>query len=111
VVFDFTPTRSREGPVKFLGKFSGYVQADAFSGYDEFFRISEAIEVGCHSHARRKFDYALDTDPVRAARLLVLWGKLYDIERQAKEEHFSSAKYWRLDKSKPSQFWPKSKAC
>jgi transposase len=91
VVFDFTPTRSREGPVKFLGKFSGYVQADAFSGYDEFFRISEAIEVGCHSHARRKFDYALDTDPVRAARLLVLWGKLYDIERQAKEEHFSSA--------------------
>jgi len=91
VVFDFTPTRSREGPVKFLGKFSGYVQADAFSGYDEFFRIAEAIEVGCHSHARRKFDYALDTDPVRAARLLVLWGKLYDIERQAKEEHFSSA--------------------
>jgi transposase len=91
VVFDFTPTRSREGPVKFLGKFSGYVQADAFSGYDEFFRKSNAIEVGCHAHARRKFDYALDTDPVRAARLLVLWGQLYEIERQAKTEHFSSA--------------------
>jgi transposase len=91
VVFDFTPTRSREGPVKFLGKFSGYVQADAFSGYDEFFRTSDATEVGCHAHARRKFDYALDTDPVRAARLLVLWGQLYDIERQAKAEHFSSA--------------------
>jgi hypothetical protein len=28
---------------------------------------------------------------VRAARLLVLWGQLYAIERQAKEEHFSSA--------------------
>jgi hypothetical protein len=91
VVFDFTPTRSREGPIQFLGTFSGYVQADAFSGYDEFFRRSEAIEVGCHAHARRKFDYALETDPVRAARLLVLWGQLYDIERQAKAEHFSSA--------------------
>jgi transposase len=91
VVFDFTPTRSREGPVKFLGKFSGYVQADAFSGYDEFFRRSSAIEVGCHAHARRKFDYALDSDPVRAARLLVLWGQLYDIERRAREEHFSRA--------------------
>jgi len=91
VVFDFTPTRSREGPVKFLGKFSGYVQADAYSGYDEFFRKSDATEVGCHSHARRKFDYALDTDPIRAARLLVLWGKLYDIERKAKEENCSSA--------------------
>jgi transposase len=91
VVFDFTPTRSREGPVKFLGKFSGYVQADASSGYNEFFRKSDAIEVGCHAHARRKFDYALDSDPVRAARLLVLWGQLYAIERQAKEEHYSSA--------------------
>lgn len=91
VVFDFTPTRSREGPVKFLGTYSGYVQADAYSGYDEFFRKSDATEVGCHAHARRKFDYALDTDPVRAARLLVLWGRLYDIERKAKQENYSSA--------------------
>jgi transposase len=91
VVFDFTPTRSREGPVKFLGTYSGYVQADAYSGYDEFFRRSDATEVGCHAHARRKFDYALDTDPVRAARLLVLWGRLYDIERKAKQENYSSA--------------------
>ena len=91
VVFDFTPTRSREGPLKFLGKYSGYVQADAYSGYDEFFRKSNATEVGCNAHARRKFDYALDTDPVRAARTLVLWGRLYDIERKAKDENYSSA--------------------
>jgi len=91
VVFDFTPTRSREGPLKFLDKYSGYVQADAYSGYDEFFRKSDATEVGCNAHARRKFDYALDTDPVRAARLLVLWGRLYDIERKAKDENYSSA--------------------
>ena len=92
VVFDFTPTRSREGPLKFLGKYSGYVQADAYSGYDEFFRKNKsATEVGCNAHARRKFDYALDTDPVRAARMLVLWGRLYDIERKAKDENYSSA--------------------
>jgi transposase len=91
VVFDFTPTRSREGPLKFLGAYSGYVQADAYSGYDEFFRKSDATEVGCNSHARRKFDYSLDTDPVRAARMLVLWGRLYDIERKAKDENYSSA--------------------
>jgi len=92
VVFDFTPTRSREGPLKFLGKYSGYVQADAYSGYDEFFRKNKsATEVGCNAHARRKFDYALDTDPVRAARMLVLWGRLYDIERKARDENYSSA--------------------
>jgi len=90
VVFDFTPTRSREGPINFIGKdYSGYVQADAYSGYDELFRISDAIEVGCNSHARRKFEYALDSDPVRASRMLVLWGRLYEIEKRAREEKYS----------------------
>jgi len=91
VVFDFTPTRSREGPLKFLGNYSGFVQADAYSGYDEFFRKGKAIEVGCNSHARRKFEYALDSDPVRAARMMVLWGGLYEIESRAKKEKYNSA--------------------
>jgi transposase len=92
VVFDFTPTRSREGPINFIGKqFGGYVQADAYSGYDELFRVSQATEVGCNAHARRKFEYALDSDPVRAARMMVLWGKLYEIEKRAKKEGYDSA--------------------
>ena len=91
VVFDFTPNRSREGPIRFLGNYSGYVQADAYSGYDEFFRVSQAIEVGCNSHARRKFEYALDSDPVRAARMMVLWGRLYEIERIARQEKYEAA--------------------
>jgi transposase len=92
VVFDFTPTRSREGPINFIGKtYNGYVQADAYSGYDELFRVSNATEVGCNSHARRKFEYALDSDPVRAARMMVLWGRLYEIESRAKREKYDSA--------------------
>ena len=90
VVFDFTPNRSREGPINFIGKeYSGNVQADAYSGYDELFRISDATEIGCNSHARRKFEYALDDDPVRASRMMVLWGRLYAIEKRAKEENYS----------------------
>ena len=93
VVFDFTPNRSRNGPIDFIGKqYKGYIQADAYSGYDELFRISDAIEVGCNSHARRKFEYALDSDPVRAARMMVLWGKLYEIESRAKKENYDSKK-------------------
>lgn len=90
VVFDFTPTRSREGPILFIGKdYTGKVHADAYSGYDELFRVSKATEAGCNAHARRKFEYALDSDPVRAARMLVLWGRLYAIEKQAKEENYT----------------------
>ena len=90
VVFDFTPTRSREGPIKFLGKYSGFVQADAYSGYDEFFNKGKAAEVGCNAHARRKFEYAMDSDPVRAARMMVLYGRLYEIESRAKKEKYDS---------------------
>ncbi len=91
VVFDFTATRSRQGPIKFLGDYDGYVQADAYSGYDEFFRMGNATEVGCNAHARRKFEYALDSDPVRAAHLMVLWKKLYEIESRAKKQEFTPA--------------------
>jgi transposase len=103
VVFDFTPTRSREGPIKFLGKYSGKLQADAYSGYDEFFRKSGATEIGCHAHARRKFEYALDSDPVRAACMMVLWSRLYDIERKAKDEKYDSAQLLaiRQNEAKP----------
>jgi transposase len=104
VVFDFTPNRSRAGPINFIGKkYQGYVQADAYSGYDELFRISEATEVGCHSHARRKFEYALDSDPVRAARLMVRWGRLYEIESRAKKEKYTCAQLLeaRQNEAKP----------
>ena len=103
VVFDFTPTRSREGPLTFLGDYDGFVQADAYSGYDAFFAKGKATEVGCHSHARRKFEYALDSDPVRAARLLVLWGKLYEIESRAKRDDYDSA---QLLQARQEEAWP-----
>lgn len=103
VVFDFTPTRSREGPLTFLGDYAGFVQADAYSGYDAFFRKGNATEVGCNSHARRKFEYALDDDPVRAAHMLVLWGRLYEIESRAKSQKYGSVQLLqaRQDEAKP----------
>lgn len=92
VVFDFTPTRSREGPLRLLKEYQGKVQADAFSGYDALFRQPGVMEVGCHAHARRKFEYALDSDPVRAAQMLALWSRLYEIERRAKQESYDAAR-------------------
>jgi hypothetical protein len=56
IVYDYTPTRERAGPDKFLGDFRGYLQADAYSGYDSFFTPERGmIEVGCWMHGRRYF--------------------------------------------------------
>jgi len=86
VVFDYTAGHSREGPVRWLGDYAGYLQADAYKGYDAIFAKGHAIEVACWAHTRRKFFEAQDSDPARAAEMLVLIGDLYDVERRAKDE-------------------------
>jgi len=52
VVFDYTPTRERAGPEKFLEDFQGYLQADAYVAYDSFFTDPERglVEVACWAH-------------------------------------------------------------
>jgi transposase len=103
VVFDFTPTRCRDGPIRFLGDYSGYVQADAYNGYDKLFEEKKATEVGCWAHARRKFYDSIDSDPVRGNQMLALIGKLYDVERDAKDQELETEaiKALRQTKSKP----------
>ena len=91
VVFDYTPTHSRDGPMAFLGNYAGYVQADAYKGYDAFFENGDATEVGCWAHTRRKFYDARTTDSRRAHEMLALIGRLYDIEREAKQNELNAS--------------------
>lgn len=105
VVFEFTPTRSRQEPIDFITGFKGLFHADAFSGYDKLFRINkDIIEIGCNAHARRKFKYALDgADPVGAANIMALYKRAYEIEAYAKDNNFDSAQLLQIrqEKSKP----------
>nr|MBA3915736.1 IS66 family transposase [Terriglobales bacterium] len=51
IVYDYTPTRGRAGPAKFLEGYQGYLQADAYSVYDAFFKPARGMtEVGCWMH-------------------------------------------------------------
>jgi hypothetical protein len=103
VVFEFTPTQSRHGPTNFFGAYNGYAQVDAHGSFNDLFKNGTMLEVGCHSHARRKFDQAIDSDPVRATRTLLLWKDLYHIERQSKDEEWSPERLLkaRQEQSKP----------
>ena len=87
VFFDFTPTQSRAGPNSFFTDYQGYVQVDAHSSFNKLFQGDTGmVEVGCHAHARRKFDQAMDHDPVRASQALLIWQSLYQLEKQAKAD-------------------------
>lgn len=82
IVYDYTPNRSREGPKAFLKGYRGYLQADAYAGYNELVGKGKATLVGCWAHARRKFVEAKDSDPLRSHTALVFIGDLYRIERE-----------------------------
>jgi hypothetical protein len=84
-VYDYTPDRTRAGPSNWLNNFKGYLQADAYGGYDGIYCKGGVTEVACFAHARRKFFDAQDTDNRRAAEMLTMIGKLYKVEHDAAE--------------------------
>ncbi|HEV3302499.1 MAG TPA: IS66 family transposase [Planctomycetaceae bacterium] len=85
-VYDFTMSRGRDGPQRFLRDFRGYLHADAYAGYDGVFlgSGSEIVEVACWAHARRKFFDARTSSPREAHQVLDWIGQLYDIEDRAR---------------------------
>jgi transposase len=87
VVYDYTATRERAGPEKFLGKYKGYLQLDAYPAYDKFFVEPERglVEVACWAHGRRHVYAARDTDPVRMGAVLAYIGQLYAVEKRARK--------------------------
>ncbi|HWT83025.1 MAG TPA: IS66 family transposase, partial [Candidatus Methylomirabilis sp.] len=121
VVYHFTEDRSGDGPEEMLAGYQGYLQADAYSGYDGLFVAGKILEVGCWMHARRKFYEARTTDPPRAHQALAWISLLYDIEDEAKEKNLDDTQRHALrqEKSRPiltklkewldqQQFLPKS---
>lgn len=85
VVFDFTLDRSRNGPKTFLADYEGYLQADAYSGYDCVFTSGRVKEVACWVHARRYWHQARDYDKLRANTALGFIARLSQIESQLRE--------------------------
>ena len=85
ILYDYTATRERAGPEEFLKGYRGYLQADAYGGYDAFFKdpARGLIEVGCWAHARRYFHKALESDQARMGPALLLIAQLYRVEKQA----------------------------
>jgi transposase len=87
-VFDYTPTHSRDGPLRFFGGYAGYIQADAYTGYDVLFKpkvdgIPVPTEVGCWAHVRRKFVEAQTSDALRSVIAVAFIRRLYEVERTA----------------------------
>ncbi len=103
VVYDATPDRCRDGPLAFLKTFRGFLQCDAYAGYDELFRSSRGavVEVGCWAHARRKFVEAEATSPALAHEAVARIKALYAIEHETEDLDASARAAVRQTKAGP----------
>jgi transposase len=101
IVYDYTPDRTRAGPQRFLADYKGYLQADAYGGYDGVYHKGQVIEVACWAHARRKFFDAKETDGRRAAQMLEMVRQLYAVEDQAKPLDDDARRQLRQQQSVP----------
>lgn len=91
VVYDFTESRGGHHARTFLGDWRGKLVCDDFSGYKALFNGS-VTEVGCMAHARRKFEELKDTERSElAAEALLLYGLLYDIEANIREQSLDAS--------------------
>jgi transposase len=102
-VYDFTNSRSRDGPARFLENYSGYLHADAYTGYDAMFSGvgSDVIEVACWAHARRRFFDAVGGNPRQAHQVLEWIRQLYDIEDRAHDWSVAARRELRTAEAVP----------
>jgi transposase len=85
-VFHFWPDHSAAGIDAFLkDRYRGYLNADAHNVYDHLFTPTGPTELGCWTHARRKFHEAESNDRARAHTAMAYIRQLYAIEKDARE--------------------------
>lgn len=89
VFFRYSPDRKSEHPLEHLRGYSGYLQADAYAGYNKLYdperKPGPIIAVGCWAHARRELEAIVKSDPKSIAMLGVrMIRQLYKIEDQAR---------------------------
>ena len=81
VLFRYSPDRRGEHPQGHLKRFTGILQADAYSGFNDLYERGTILEAACWAHARRAFyDLHQATRSPIAAQALERIAELYEIE-------------------------------
>ena len=105
IVYEYQETRGGYHAQQFLAGFKGYLQSDAFSGYNWALNDNNIVSVGCHAHARRPFAELAKSNKTTGLshEALKFYRKLYAIEKDARENKLSAELRYqlRLEKSVP----------
>ena len=89
---DYAPSRAGAVAEGLLSGFKGYLQTDAYAGYNGVAAGADVTAVGCLAHARRRFDAVLKSlgqhskrpEAVLAREALAFIRRLYQLEKAIK---------------------------
>jgi transposase len=105
ILYEYTSSRNGEHPKKFLTGFSGFLQTDAYAGYNN---LDNVVNIYCFQHARRGYTDALKALPVGAdkSKTITIQGlryidKLFVLEREYDEMTADQRYEARLKRTQP----------
>ena len=96
ILFQYHPTRTGDVAAAFLKGYKGIIQTDGYGGYNFLDDKKDILHVGCWVHARRKFNEVTKAlgnkkeSSGNAGTALKYIGKLYKIEKEARQEELTS---------------------
>jgi len=103
VWFAYSPDRKGEHPQRHLREFQGWLQADAYAGFNQLYKEDSGIqEVACWAHVRRKF-YDLEQAhalPI-ASEALERIAALYAIEKEIRGRPPEERQQVRATRARP----------
>jgi hypothetical protein len=106
IVYEYQETRGGYHAEEFLSGFKGFLQSDAYSGYNFANKDNDIVRVGCMAHARRKFADIIKISKTTnglANEAVKFFKALYKIEKEARDGNLSSRDRFdlRVEKSTP----------
>lgn len=117
ILFDYAPSRAGAIPMRLLDEYKGYLQSDAYGGYNAAAKRDGVIHVGCLDHARRKFIEAVKAQHAivggergLAPEALLIIRKIYAIEKLAREARMTPEQRHALRDDRARPIWDELRA-
>jgi len=88
ILYQWHPSRKAACLDDLLGDYQGFLQTDAYAGYDSWTSNKEGVVLfSCWAHARRKFHDAFKTGQTLAAGPLAAIQQIYQVETTLRQTH------------------------